>query len=178
VGIAAALPPWPDKKSPATRHLLIFRQALKTRAKGAKRSHTYIFGLYGVDCPENSVSQEPGRVAEQAEWFRTGENQVGEWGRAAAEFTAARLASGKVTVHTRKAEARGQSKKNRYYAVVEVDGRDLGLELVERGLARAFGQRVAFERFSPEEFMRRYERKERTARSQKVGIWSGMVPPP
>jgi len=28
VGIAAALPPWPDKKSPATRQLLIFRQAL------------------------------------------------------------------------------------------------------------------------------------------------------
>jgi hypothetical protein len=28
-GIAAAITPWPVEKSPATRHLLIFRQALK-----------------------------------------------------------------------------------------------------------------------------------------------------
>ena len=152
--------------------------SLKTRAKGAKRAYTYIFRLYGVDCPETSASQEPARVAEQSEWFRTGGNQVLEWGRVAAEYVAERLASGKITVHTKKAEARGQSKKSRYYAVVEVDGSDLALELVENGLARAFGQRVAFQRFSPEAFMRQYERRERTARSQKAGIWSGMLPPP
>ena len=34
-GIAAALPPWPGEKSPATRHFLIFRQALTLKAAPA-----------------------------------------------------------------------------------------------------------------------------------------------
>lgn len=145
--------------------------SIKTKSKKSERNYTYIFRLYGVDCPETEEGQFPERVEEQAKWFRTSKKSVLKWGKKAAKYVKSRLSRGKITVHTKKVKARGQSKRNRYYAVVEVDGEDLAMELIQNGLARAYGMSVAFDKRKSEQFQRQYERKERTAKSNKVGIW-------
>jgi hypothetical protein len=38
-GIAAALPPWPSEKSPATRYFLIFRHALTSPKSTKNEKH-------------------------------------------------------------------------------------------------------------------------------------------
>jgi endonuclease YncB( thermonuclease family) len=145
---------------------------LKTRKEGAKRSYSHIFRLYGVDCPESNASQEPARIAEQAQAFRLPATDITRWGKAAADFSERTLSAARdITVTTRKAEAGGQSSRNRYYAFVEVDGRDLGEMLVEAGLARAHGVTAEFRGLTADQYRRRLERAERTARRERSGLW-------
>lgn len=147
--------------------------SLRTRKKGSSRTYTYIFRLYGADCPESDADQEPLRIIEQARHFRTPPANVSHWGRAAADFTAQTLKSAKkITAITRKTEAGGQSRKNRYYAFIEVDGQDLAVLLVEKGLARAFGQSTAYDGQTADQYARLLDRKERTAKRDRAGIWS------
>lgn len=146
--------------------------SLRTRKKDAKRSHTYIFRLYGADCPESTSGQEPQRIVEQAHYFRLPPAEVAKWGRAATAFTVKALQKARdITVITRKTEARGQSRRNRYYAFVRVDGKDLAELLVENGLARAYGMCAAYEGRSAESYRRLLDRKERTARQGRIGFW-------
>jgi endonuclease YncB( thermonuclease family) len=146
--------------------------SLRTRKKGAKRSHTYIFRLYGADCPESTDTQEPLRIVEQAQHFRLPPVEVSKWGRAATAFTSKALRDARdITVITRKTEARGQSRRNRYYAFVRVDGKDLAGLLVENGLARAYGMSAAYDGQSAEAYRRLLDRKERTARRNRAGLW-------
>jgi endonuclease YncB( thermonuclease family) len=145
---------------------------LKTRKPGAKRSYSYIFRLYGADCPESTASQEPARILEQAEAFRLPPADIPRWGKVAAAFTARVLAEAKtITVTTRKTEAGGQSARNRYYAFVEVDGRDLAEMLIEAGLARAHGFTDDYDGRSADQYRRLLERAERTARRERAGLW-------
>jgi len=146
--------------------------SMLTRTPGAKRGHTYIFRIYGADCPESNDTQEPERIVEQAEYFRLPPEEITKWGKIAAEFTAKALESGNVTVITRKSEAGGQSKSNRYYAFVEINGEDLAVLLVEQGLARAHGACTAYKGQSADEYRRLLDRKERTAKQNRAGIWS------
>jgi endonuclease YncB( thermonuclease family) len=146
--------------------------SLRTRKKDAKRAYTYIFRLYGADCPESTDTQEPARIAEQAHYFRLPQAEVSKWGRAATAFTVKALQEAKdITVITRKTEARGQSRKNRYYAFVEVDGKDLAELLVENGLARAYGMSAEYDGRAGENYQRLLDRKERSAKRSRSGLW-------
>lgn len=147
--------------------------SLRTRKKGSTRTYTYIFRLYGADCPESDDKQEPLRIVEQARHFRIPPADVSHWGRTAAAFTEKILESAKnITAITRKTDAGGQSRKNRYYAFIEVDGRDLAVLLVEKGLARAFGQSTPYDGQTADQYARLLDRNERTAKRDRAGIWS------
>ena len=139
----------------------------------ATTGYTYIWRLYGIDCPETD-DRQPDRVKAQAKHFGIDEKEVLKWGEKAAKFTKKTLAKG-FTVHTKKEKARGASDKQRYYAIVLVGEKNLAEMLVEEGYARAFGMPV----YSPlgrgvdkEQFMRLLERAERKAKREKKGIWA------
>ena len=139
----------------------------------APTGYTYVWRLYGVDCPE-SDDRQPDRVKAQAKHFGIGDKAVLKWGKKAGEFTKKALSKG-FTVHTKKEKARGASKKQRYYAIVMVGEKSLAEMLVEEGYARAYGMPVD----SPlgrgvdkERFMRLLERAERKAKRDKKGIWA------
>jgi competence protein ComEA len=136
--------------------------------------------LYFVDCPEVNVSTDADakRVHEQAGYF--GLRDVKEVVKAGAEaktFTAQQLAR-PFTVYTAFADALGRSPTQRFYAfVVTEEGRDLGNELVERGLARAFGEkRAGPEGTSSADMGKRYRDLETRAMLKHQGLWKNTDP--
>lgn len=133
--------------------------------------YTYIFRLYGVDCAETDT-RYPERLKEQAKEFGIEPGDVVKWGEEAKKFVRNFLRR-PFTVHTRKEKAGGQSKKNRYYAVlVNEDGERLDEALIEAGLARAFGFGTEWpERTSRERFIRKLHAKESKAKRDDVGVW-------
>lgn len=139
----------------------------------ADTGYTYIWRLYGADCPETDMTF-PTRVKEQAKYFRVDESTVLRFGKEASNFTGKFLAN-EFLVYTRKQDAGGQSEKNRYFAHVTANGESLAAALVERGLARAYGQ---FESFvengqrDEKSLKRHLENLEVKARRAKVGIWA------
>lgn len=138
------------------------------------RNYVYIFRLYGVDAPE-SDSRYKDRNNEQARYFGVPAYRVEHWGKRAAEFTQEILGKARsIRVATRKEQARGASDKNRYFAFVEVDGKDLGLILLEKGLARSYGVAPGrpFDRKGADDWRRAWDRAERSARSAGAGIWA------
>lgn len=145
--------------------------ALITKDPATRRSFTYVFRLYGADCPESSATQTPERVTEQAVYFNVSEANVIKWGLIAKHFTA-RALQGNVTVHTRRHKARGQSRASRYFAMIECDGHDLAALLVANGLARAYGLPVAWKGLTKQEMMNSLKRLETDARKRRLGIWS------
>lgn len=139
----------------------------------AATGYTYIWRLYGIDCPETD-DRQPERVKAQAKHFGIDEKEVIKWGEKAADFTKEALAKG-FTVHTKKEKARGASDKQRYYAIIMVGEKNLAELLVEEGYARAFGMPVEspIDRdIDKEQFMRLLERAERKAKREKKGIWA------
>lgn len=140
----------------------------------ATTGHTYIWRLYGVDCPETDDRQAD-RVKQQAKHFGIKEREVLKWGKKAAEFTRKKLEKG-FTVHTKKEDARGASDQKRYFAIVMVGDKNLAEMLVEEGYARAYGMPVESplqEGVDKAQFMRLLERAERKAKREKKGIWAG-----
>lgn len=137
----------------------------------APTGYTYIFRLYGVDCAETDT-RYPDRLAAQAKEFGIEPDEVVKWGKEAQEFVRKFLQK-PFTVHTQKAKAGGQSKKNRYYAVVvNSDGKRLDEALVSAGLARAFGVGAAWpERVDPERYLRKLHALESRAKRGDVGVW-------
>lgn len=101
-----------------------------------------VFRLYFVDSIEKDVTDVTGkrRLREQARYFGVEDFAVAlEFGKKAAEFTAAALAE-PFSVHTAYANAMGRSGKPRYYAFVTTSkGEDLAALLISNGLARSFG---------------------------------------
>ncbi len=141
-------------------------------APAGSRRHTYIFRLYGVDCPETD-RRYPARIAEQAKAFRLPASEILVWGQRAREFVE-RFLSRPFTVYTRKLKARGKSDQPRYYAIiVGADGTDLAQSLVASGLARAFG---VFPRWPPNASPNRYrqelDRRQTAADQKQVGVWA------
>jgi len=132
----------------------------------------HIFRLYFVDTPE---AEEGGyvekRVTEQAETFGITEEASVAMGKKAAAFTRDVL-SRPFKVLTRGQRALGASRIQREYAfVTTADGDDLGEALVSRGLARSFGETASGPRGSADSLRSKYDRLERSARSQRLGAW-------
>jgi len=130
----------------------------------------YIFRLYFVDTPETD-SSIPGRVAEQATYFHVTVPQTLQIGLAAERFTRQKLAH-PFTVRTCLQDARGRSRRPRYFAFVQTDTADLSEQLVANGLARVYGATSDppdMDRAEVE--WRKLEQFERKAQEQKIGGW-------
>lgn len=132
---------------------------------------TYIFRLYGADCPETDMSF-PERVMEQAAEFGITEEAAVEWGHVAARMSKQML-SAPFRVVTRWEDAMGRSSLPRHYAyVLPAGGGDLGATLLAGGLARARGSSPA----TPAGFPRvgtgqEYRQLQDGARMGRRGAW-------
>ncbi len=132
----------------------------------------YIFRLYYVDTPETSDSY-PQRVQEQADYFGITVKQALKIGADATKFTDKLLSKKSFTVYTKKEDARGNSKRKRYFAMIKVGDDWLSTLLVEEGFARIYGKRIDLpEQGKP---MRKYSARlkstERKAKKEKKGAW-------
>lgn len=105
------------------------------------RGQEYLFRLYFVDTPESENSL-PERLAEQARYFGTSPGEVMKLGQTAADFTRTELSRRPFTILTRWHDALGRSRLQRFYALVETNGKDLNTLLVAHGYARIYGSRV------------------------------------
>jgi len=130
----------------------------------------YIFRLYYVDAPETDMSV-PDRVAEQAKYFHATIQDALQIGLEAERFTRKKL-SRPFTIRTRKQDARGRSRRPRYFAFVQTDTGDLGEQLIANGLARAYGAASGLPGMStPEGEWRKLKQLEHKAKKQKIGGW-------
>ena len=98
--------------------------------------------LYFVDAPETDLDF-PDRVRQQYDYFGVGMDELTRGGSMARDYVNRVLAPRRFAVHTRKVFAQGRSKHTRYYGLVQVEGRYLHELLLEEGLARNRGTRVA-----------------------------------
>jgi len=131
----------------------------------------YIFRLYFVDAPESDDSYQE-RTAEQAKYFGISPAEAMKLGESAAAFTRKRLEGRRFTVWTRWRDALGRSRLPRHYAMVKMDGDDLGELLVNNGLARIYGTRVALPDGSDSRtYLRRLAELEDKAKRQRAGGW-------
>ena len=132
----------------------------------------YIFRLYYVDTPEVSDSY-PKRVQEQADYFNITSKQALKIGEDAAKFSEKLLSKKIFTVYTKKEDARGNSKKKRYFAMIKIGDDWLSTLLVEEGLARIYGKRIDLpEDGKPErKYSARLKATERNAKKAKKGAW-------
>ena len=149
----------------------------------ALTGYTYIFRLYGVDCPETD-RRVKSRLLEQGKDFGLSEKELLKWGEKATKFTQ-RFLRKPFTVYTQKISAGGASKKKRYYAiVVNAEGKRLGEALLEAGLARAFGKSATWDeplpgkeknnlprRIAAKRFMSKLHTLESKAKRKKMGAW-------
>lgn len=137
----------------------------------APTGYTYVFRLYGVDCPETD-DRFPDRLEEQSKDFGVPVADLRKWGKKAERFTRTFLRR-PFTVHTRKEKARGAGRKNRYYAlVVNARGERLDEALVAAGLARVFGVGAEWpERMTRERFLRKLHALESAAKRDRSGVW-------
>lgn len=124
------------------------------------------FRLYFVDCPETDA-RFPQRIAEQAAYFGIEARDALVTGFAASRFARSVL-SQKFTVRTQWADALGSGHDRRFYATVQVGGRDLAEMLVVRGYARIHGVTPMGESGLTLESL---ERKESSARMARLGAW-------
>src|SRR5687768_18475253 len=88
----------------------------------------FVFRLYFVDAPETDTSVKD-RVTEQANHFGVTEGEIIKGGESARKFAAEWLKRG-CNVTTRWQSAQGRGRLPRYYAQIDVNGRDLGELLV------------------------------------------------
>lgn len=149
----------------------------------ALTGYTYVFRLYGVDCPETD-RRVKSRLTDQAKDFKMEEKDVLKWGKKAARFTRNFLRK-PFTVYTQKIKAGGASKKARYYAiVVNAEGKRLDEALIAAGLARAYGKGAEWDepfwgktkadlprRMDDDRFMTKLRILANKAKREEVGVW-------
>jgi len=127
--------------------------------------------LYFVDTPEANL-RYPERAREQSEYFGVTLDQTMKAG-AGARDTVEEMLQEPLVVVTRWASAAGRGRETRYYALVEVDGKNLAEILVIQGLARTKG---VFANLPTGEkakvYAERLEAMEREARQKRLGIWA------
>ena len=135
--------------------------------------YEYHVRLYYVDCPESycpTRASEQARVREQTRYFGlSGIEQTIAWGRKASDYTKQRLLKPFVvyTSHARAGSGRV------YGFVITSDGKDLGRELLARGLARNIGvRRLTPGGVSAEETEAGFADVEASAMLANAGIWS------
>ena len=135
------------------------------------KSKEYIFRLYFVDTPETS-NQYPKRVKDQSKYWKiSGKNTI-SIGKKAKKYTK-NILNKKFTVFTKKEDARGSSKKPRYFAFVKTNsGDDLSELLVSNGLARIYGMWADHPKgFNGSKIKKRLEKLEKSAKKNKLGGW-------
>lgn len=132
-----------------------------------------VFRLYFVDTPEDGKDQRfPARVAEQAAYFGVSQERAFKLGDEAATFTKKVLSAQPFTVWTLWQDALGSSKRQRFYALVEVEGRLLTSMLVEEGLARIYGKRIQLpDGTDSQHYLKTLAKAEEKARLEKKGAW-------
>jgi len=137
--------------------------------------------LYFVDCPETTDDEEwaKERLEEQAEYFNSDVGRTLRTGVDAKKYTQ-KLLSGKdgFTVYTRMETAMGRGKQ-RYYAMVEVNGRFLSEWLTENGYVR-INKRTMISNplpngMSVEKFEHQLRKLEQKARREEAGGWGRQV---
>ena len=99
----------------------------------------FIFRLYFVDCPESETdARVVKRIKEQGDVFGLSPEEVLVAGKQAKKFTLDFLSKKPFTVYTHRADALGDSKLPRYYAVVFSGDLNLAEELARSGWARVY----------------------------------------
>ena len=127
-----------------------------------------IFRLYAVDTAETN-DEFPDRVREQEKFFKTTKAVVLECGKQAEKLTR-RLLQKPFTVKTKWVDAKGNSRQQRFFGRITLaDGSDLGLRLVEAGLARSYGIRQDL----PADYLADLDRAEAAAKRKRLGLWGG-----
>jgi endonuclease YncB( thermonuclease family) len=130
----------------------------------------YIFRLYFVDAPETDMSI-PNRLTQQAKYFHTTTQNALQIGLEAERFARTKLARPFI-IRTHKQDARGRSRRPRYFAFVQTDSGDLGEQLIANGLARVYGAASGPPGMStPENEWRKLKQLEHNAKKQKIGGW-------
>ena len=130
----------------------------------------YLFRLYLVDAPETD-EMTPRRLIDQAKYFSITVPEAIEVGRAAKDFTQAKL-SQPFTVLTHMSGAMGQSRLERFYGFVETKEGDLGEQLVRNGLARSYGFKAAPPGLTSSRFeIEKLQQFEDEAKREKIGAW-------
>lgn len=139
-----------------------------------------IFRLYFVDTPEDGAdSRFPERIQDQANYFGISTQQLIQVGDKAAAFTKKLLSEKPFTVYTLWQDALGSSKKQRFFAMIEVDvdvdgeARWLSSVLVREGLARIYGKRIQLPcGTTSREYLALLEGLEGNAKANKKGGWA------
>jgi len=127
--------------------------------------------LYFVDTPETNL-RYPERTREQSEYFGVTLDETMEAGRKAKDIVQAMLQEPFV-VWTRWASAAGRGRETRYYAFVEMGGKNLTEVLVSQGLARTKGVIVKLPTGEKAKaYVERLEALEGEARQRRLGIWA------
>jgi len=130
----------------------------------------YLFRLYLVDAPETDA-RNPTRLVEQAKYFSLTVPQAIEVGEAAKEFIQGKLST-PFTVLTHLSDAMGQSRLERFYALVETKEGDLGEQLVRNGLARNYGFKVVPPGLTSWRIeVEKLQQFEDEAKREKIGAW-------
>ena len=132
----------------------------------------YIFRLYFVDAPETSNTY-PLRVQEQADYFGVTVKQALAIGDRAAQFSTKVLSEKPFTLYTKKEDARGNSKKKRYFAMIKIGDVWLSSKLVDEGVVRIYGKRIKLpgERKPKQGYSARLRARERVAKKSHRGAW-------
>jgi len=131
----------------------------------------YVFRLYFVDAPERD-REFPKRIAEQADYWGIEEKEGLKIGRQAAAFTRDFLKDG-FSIYTERVDARGRSKKTRYFAMVKVGGKYLSEALVDAGLVRIYGKMTDLkDGTSMEDYTASLRSAERDAKKHSQGAWA------
>ena len=132
--------------------------------------------LYFVDAPETDLDF-PERVRQQYDYFGVGMDELTRGGSMARDYVNRVLAPRRFAVHTRKVFAQGRSKLTRYYGLVQVEGRYLHELLLEEGLARNRGTRVALPTgHKARAHANALQAIEDRARAFRKGVWANHTP--
>ena len=127
--------------------------------------------LYFVDAPETNL-RYPERTREQSEHFGVTLDDTMKGG-AKARDTVREILREPFVVLTRRATAAGRAKEPRFYALVEVGGKNLAEVLVSQGLARTKGVSPNLPTGEKAKaYVARLEELEREARQTRRGVWA------
>ncbi len=129
----------------------------------------FVLRLYFVDAPETHLLY-PERTREQAEHFGATLDDTLKAGAKARSYVREAL-KGPFTVVTRKAYAPGRAKDPRFYAMVQVGGRNLDEILVLQGLARAKGVAASVPGEKARAHAERLQILEAQAKEKGRGLW-------
>lgn len=133
-----------------------------------------VLRLYFVDTCEDSADQRyPERIADQAAYFGISMAQTSKLGDEAAKFSE-RVMGKPFRVWLAGQKAPGQSKRQRFYAMIETqDGKFLSSLLIENGLARIKGKRITLpDGRTSREYLAELARLESKAKTANLGGWN------